>query len=43
MKKGIEELKRRVLANLEDLYKMLEWNEENGIKSLQTLFRVISS
>ena len=30
--KGIEELKRRVLANLEDLYKMLEWNEENGIK-----------
>ena len=30
--KGIEELKKRVLANLEDLYKMLEWNEENGIK-----------
>ena len=30
--KGIEELKRRVLDNLTDLYKMLQWNEENGIK-----------
>ena len=30
--KGIEELKRRVLANLEDLYKLLEWNENNGVK-----------
>ena len=27
-----EELKQRVLDNLTDLYKMLEWNEENGIK-----------
>jgi len=30
--KGIDELKRRILANLEDLYKMLQWNEENGIR-----------
>ena len=30
--KGIDELKRRILANLDDLYKMLEWNEENGIR-----------
>ena len=30
--KGIDELKKRVLANLEDLYKLLQWNEENGIK-----------
>ena len=30
--KGIEELKRRILLNLEDLYKMLVWNEENGIR-----------
>ena len=30
--KGIDELKRRILANLEDLYKMLVWNEENGIR-----------
>jgi UV DNA damage endonuclease len=30
--KGIDELKRRIIANLEDLYKMLEWNEENGIR-----------
>ena len=30
--KGIDELKRRILANLEDLYKMLEWNEANGIR-----------
>ena len=30
--RGIEELKRRVLANLEDLLKMLQWNEENGIR-----------
>ena len=31
-KLGIEELKRRILANLEDLLKMLEWNEQNGIR-----------
>ena len=30
--KGVEELKRRILMNLEDLYKMLVWNEENGIR-----------
>ena len=30
--KGIEELKRRVILNLEDLLKMLDWNEQNGIK-----------
>ena len=30
--KGIEELKHRILLNLEDLYKMLVWNEENGIR-----------
>ena len=29
---GIEELKRRTLENLEDLLKMLEWNEQNGIR-----------
>ena len=31
-KLGIEELKRRILANLEDLLQMLEWNEQNGIR-----------
>ena len=31
-KLGIEELKRRTLLNLEDLYTMLQWNEENGIR-----------
>ena len=31
-KLGIEELKRRTLDNLEDLVKMLEWNEQNGIR-----------
>lgn len=30
--KGIKELKRRILLNLEDLYKMLVWNENNGIR-----------
>ena len=30
--KGIDELKRRILANLDDLYTMLEWNEANGIR-----------
>ena len=30
--KGIEELKRRILLNLEDLLKMIEWNEKNGIR-----------
>ena len=31
-KLGIEELKKRTLLNLEDLLKMLKWNEENGIR-----------
>ena len=30
--KGIEELKKRVLLNLEDLLKMIQWNEDNGIR-----------
>jgi UV DNA damage endonuclease len=30
--KGIEELKKRILLNLKDLLKMIDWNEENGIK-----------
>ena len=30
--KGIEELKHRVILNLKDLLKMLDWNEQNGIK-----------
>lgn len=29
---GIDELKRRILQNLEDTIKLIEWNEENGIK-----------
>ena len=29
---GIEELKKRILLNLQDLLKMIEWNEMNGIK-----------
>ena len=31
-KLGIEELKKRTLQNLDDLLKMLEWNEANGIR-----------
>ena len=30
--RGIEELKRRILANLDDLLKMIQWNEDNGIR-----------
>lgn len=30
--KGVEELKKRILLNLEDLLKMIEWNEKNGIR-----------
>ena len=37
-KLGIEELKKRTLLNLEDLLKMLKWNEENGIR----VFRISS-
>lgn len=29
---GMDELKRRILLNLQDLIKMILWNEENGIK-----------
>ena len=35
---GIDELKSRVTKNLEDLIKMIEWNENNGIK----VFRISS-
>ena len=31
-KLGIEELKKRTLQNLDDLLKMLQWNEANGIR-----------
>ena len=37
-KKGIDELKSRVYENCEDLIKMIEWNEQNGIK----VFRISS-
>ena len=37
-KKGIDELKRRVYENCQDLIKMIEWNEKNGIK----VFRISS-
>ena len=30
--KGIDELKQRIIKNLQDLLKMIDWNEENGIK-----------
>ena len=30
--KGIDELKSRILKNLEDLLIMIEWNEQNGIR-----------
>jgi UV DNA damage endonuclease len=39
--KGIDELKRRILENLKDLIKMIEWNEEHGIRVMRlssTLF-----
>ena len=38
LSKGIDELKRRIILNLQDLKKMLEWNEQNGIK----VFRISS-
>lgn len=37
--KGIEELKRRITLNCQDLIKMIQWNEENGIK----VFRISSN
>ena len=30
--KGIDELKQRILQNLDDLLIMIQWNEDNGIK-----------
>lgn len=30
--KGMSELKNRICKNLQDLLKMIEWNEQNGIK-----------
>ena len=38
-KLGIEELKNRITLNLIDLKKMIEWNEQNGIK----VFRISSN
>ena len=36
--KGMSELKNRICKNLQDLLKMIEWNEQNGIK----VFRISS-
>ena len=33
--KGINALKQKIIANVHDLYKMIKWNEENGIKVLR--------
>ena len=30
--KGLKELKRRIILNLDDLLKMIDWNEKNGIR-----------
>ena len=30
--KGIDELKKKILLNLSDILKMMEWNDKNGIK-----------
>jgi len=30
--KGIDNLKKKIINNLEDVLKMMDWNEENGIK-----------
>ena len=38
-KLGIPELKRRIILNLEDTLKLIEWNEKNGIK----VFRLSSN
>ena len=38
-KKGLEELKRLALLNIADLKKIIEWNEQNGIR----LFRITSA
>lgn len=31
-KKGIDELKKKIILNLKDVIKMMHWNERNGIK-----------
>lgn len=33
--KGLDELKQRVLQNLEDTIKLIEWNEQNGIRTFR--------
>lgn len=33
--KGILALKQKIIANVHDLFKMIKWNEENGIKVLR--------
>ena len=38
IEKGLDELKSRVINNCQDLIKMIEWNEQNGIK----VFRITS-
>ena len=30
--KGIDYLKQKIIANLNDTLKLIEWNEQNGIK-----------
>ena len=33
--KGINALKQKIIANVHDLFKMIKWNEQNGIKVLR--------
>ena len=33
--KGILALKQKILLNINDLYTLIKWNEENGIKVLR--------
>ena len=37
-KKGIDVLKEKIKQNVKDLYQMIQWNEDNGIK----VFRISS-
>ena len=32
---GIDQLKLKIIQNLADLYKLIQWNEANGIKVLR--------
>ena len=32
IEQGIDPLKEKIVQNLNDLIKMIEWNEQNGIK-----------